>query len=82
VHPVTVSCGQEAFFEGHAHAFAMLGGVPYGKVRYDNLRSVAVPDRAAQDAVSAGSGWLRSPALLAGVVERRLSSRARDPGSG
>lgn len=39
VHRVTVSCGQEAFFEGHAHAFAMLGGVPYGKVRYDNLRS-------------------------------------------
>jgi transposase len=39
VHRVTVSCGQEAFFEGHAHAFAMLGGVPCGKVRYDNLRS-------------------------------------------
>ncbi|HEY2129713.1 MAG TPA: IS21 family transposase [Streptosporangiaceae bacterium] len=39
VHRVTVSCGQEAFFEGHAHAFALLGGVPCGKVRYDNLRS-------------------------------------------
>jgi transposase len=39
VHRVTVSCGQEAFFEGHAHAFGMLGGVPCGKVRYDNLLS-------------------------------------------
>jgi transposase len=39
VHRVTMSCGQEAFFEGHVHAFAMLGGVPCGKVRYDNLRS-------------------------------------------
>jgi transposase len=39
VHRVTVSCGQEAFFEGHAHAFGVLGGVPCGKVRYDNLRS-------------------------------------------
>ena len=39
VHRVTVSCGQEAFFEGHAHAFALLGGVPCGQVRYDNLRS-------------------------------------------
>jgi transposase len=39
VHRVTVSCGQEAFFEGHAHAFGLLGGVPCGQVRYDNLRS-------------------------------------------
>ena len=33
---------------------------------------------AGQDAVGAGSGWLRSPALLARVVEQRLSSRARE----
>ena len=39
MHRVTMSCGQEAFFEGHVHAFTMLGGVPCGKVRYDNLRS-------------------------------------------
>lgn len=25
VHRVTISCGQEAFFEGHVHAFAMRG---------------------------------------------------------
>jgi hypothetical protein len=31
--------GQEAFIEGHLHAFAVLGGVPAGKIRYDNLRS-------------------------------------------
>jgi transposase len=39
VHRVFASCGQEAFFEGHVHAFSVLGGVPTGKVRYDNLRS-------------------------------------------
>lgn len=39
VHRVSASCGQEAFFEGHVHAFGVLGGVPTGKVRYDNLTS-------------------------------------------
>lgn len=39
VHRVSASCGQEAFFEGHVHAFSVLGGVPTGKVRYDNLSS-------------------------------------------
>ncbi len=42
VHRVFASCGQEAFLEGHVHALSVLGGVPTGKVRYDNLRS-AVP---------------------------------------
>ncbi|WP_037827303.1 IS21 family transposase, partial [Streptomyces sp. NRRL B-1347] len=37
VHRVFASGGQEAFFEGHVHAFSVLGGVPTGKVRYDNL---------------------------------------------
>ncbi|MFJ2829305.1 hypothetical protein ACIPC1_17345 [Streptomyces sp. NPDC087263] len=39
VHHVSASQGQEAFFEGHVHAFQVLGGVPRGKVRYDNLTS-------------------------------------------
>ena len=39
VHRVSLSGGQEAFFEGHEHAFRVLGGVPRGKVRYDNLKS-------------------------------------------
>lgn len=39
VHRISVSEGQEAFFEGHVHAFNVLGGVPAGKVRYDNLTS-------------------------------------------
>jgi transposase len=38
VHRISVSCGQEAFFEGHAHALAVLGGVP-GRVRYDNFKA-------------------------------------------
>ncbi|MGW3653538.1 IS21 family transposase [Streptomyces sp. NPDC000878] len=39
VHRVSASCGQEAFFEGHVHALDVLGGVPRGKVRYDNLKA-------------------------------------------
>jgi transposase len=36
-HRVFATCGQEAFLEGHVHAFSVLGGVPAGQVRYDNL---------------------------------------------
>lgn len=39
VHRVFLSAGQEAFFEGHAHALSVLGGVPFGRIRYDNLKS-------------------------------------------
>lgn len=37
VHRVTVSNGQEAFLEGHEYAFNIIGGVPVGQIRYDNL---------------------------------------------
>lgn len=30
---------QKALFEGHEHAFRVLGGIPVGKIRYDNLKS-------------------------------------------
>ncbi|MGA5305911.1 IS21 family transposase [Nucisporomicrobium flavum] len=39
VHHVFASQGQEAFIEGHLRAFDLLGGLPTGKIRYDNLRS-------------------------------------------
>lgn len=39
VHRISASAGQEAFFEGHAHAFRALGGVPRGQIRYDNLKA-------------------------------------------
>jgi transposase len=39
VHRVSLSGGQEAFFEGHEHAFRVLGGMPSGKIRYDNLKA-------------------------------------------
>lgn len=38
-HRISASAGQEAFFEGHTHAFRALGGVPTGKIRYDNLKA-------------------------------------------
>ncbi|WP_172387685.1 IS21 family transposase [Streptomyces sp. MNP-20] len=37
VHRISMSCGQQAFLEGHVHALSVLGGVPTGQVRYDNL---------------------------------------------
>jgi transposase len=37
VHRISRSQGQQAFFEGHVHALNVLGGVPAGQVRYDNL---------------------------------------------
>jgi transposase len=39
VHRIFASGGQEAFFEGHEHAFRVLGGVPRGQIRYDNLKA-------------------------------------------
>jgi hypothetical protein len=36
---IFASGGTEAFLEGHVHAFTALGGVPTGKIRYDNLRA-------------------------------------------
>lgn len=39
VHRISASAGQEAFFEGHVHAFRTLDGVPAGKIRYDNLKA-------------------------------------------
>lgn len=38
VHRCYASQGQEAFFEGHVAAFDILGGVPCGLIRYDNLK--------------------------------------------
>jgi transposase len=39
VHRVFRTQGQEAFLEGHEYAFDRIGGVPYGQIRYDNLKS-------------------------------------------
>ncbi|MFE0358790.1 IS21 family transposase [Streptomyces nigra] len=39
VHRVFATAGQEAFFEGHVHAFRVLGGIPRRHIRYDNLRA-------------------------------------------
>jgi len=40
VHRVFASGGQEAFYWGHEHAFRVLGGVPFGKIRYDGAADV------------------------------------------
>lgn len=38
VHRVFASQSQEAFMQGHADAFRVLGGVPTRHIRYDNLK--------------------------------------------
>jgi transposase len=38
VHRVFASQSQEAFMQGHAEAFRVLGGVPTRHIRYDNLK--------------------------------------------
>ncbi|GAA1596372.1 hypothetical protein [Actinoplanes couchii] len=45
VHRIFASGGTEAFLEGHVHAFTTLGGVPTGKIRYDNLRAAVAQGR-------------------------------------
>ncbi len=37
------SQGQEAFIEGHLHAFGVFGGLPTVKILYDDLRSAVTP---------------------------------------
>ena len=38
-HRAFLTQGQEAFLEGHVHAFDRFGGIPLDKIRYDNLNS-------------------------------------------
>ena len=39
VHRAFATQGQEAFLEGHVHAFEVFGGVPRVHIRYDNLKA-------------------------------------------
>jgi hypothetical protein len=53
VHRVFATCGQEAFLEGHVHAFAVLGGVE-GEVGYFRRNYlVPVPEVASLDELNA-----------------------------
>jgi hypothetical protein len=42
VHIAYGNESQESFLDGHVKAFAALGGVPTGMIRYDNLRAAVV----------------------------------------
>ncbi len=42
VHVAYANQAQESFLDGHVRAFAVLGGVPTGMIRYDNLRPAVV----------------------------------------
>lgn len=42
VHVAYANQAQESFLDGHVRAFAVLGGVPTGMIRYDNLRPAVI----------------------------------------
>jgi transposase len=42
VHRSSPPAGPRRSLRGHVHAFTTLGGVPTGKIRYDNLRAAVV----------------------------------------
>jgi len=42
VHVAYANQAQESFLDGHVHAFARLGGVPTGMIRYDNLKTAVI----------------------------------------
>ncbi|MBR7828150.1 IS21 family transposase, partial [Actinospica sp. MGRD01-02] len=42
IHRAYPSSSQEVFLDAHAHAFRVLGGVPAGQIRYDNLTPAVV----------------------------------------
>jgi transposase len=42
VHVAYANQAQESFLDGHVRAFAALGGVPTGMIRYDNLRPAVI----------------------------------------
>ena len=91
VHRVVRHAGQEAFLEGHVHAFTELGGVPAGQIRYDNLKAAVArvsvrpqPDRVRHGGSRSGrtTGSTRSTASPASTARtRRAASRARAAGS-
>jgi hypothetical protein len=91
VHRVSLSGEQEAFFEGHEHAFRILGGVPSGKIRYDNLKAAVAQvigfsrSRVEADRWTAfRSHWARmlsTASWASPAPTRKAASRGRSAGS-
>jgi transposase len=42
IHVAYANQAQESFLDGHVRAFAALGGVPAGMIRYDNLKTAVI----------------------------------------
>jgi transposase len=76
VHKVFATCGQEAFLEGHVHAFTALGGVPAGQVRYDNLTA------AVRKVLLRGRARVENPRWTAFRSHFRFEAFYCEPGQG
>lgn len=76
VHRVSLSAGQEAFLEGHEHAFSVLGGVPFGRIRYDNLKSaVSAVLGLSRHRVETSAGWRFAPTTVLRLSTASPASR-------
>lgn len=58
VHVAYANQSQESFLDGHVQAFQRLGGVPIGKIRYDNLKPAVIR-------VALGRERLENPRFIA-----------------
>lgn len=74
---VFASGGQEAFLEGHVHAFTQLGGVPHGKIRYDNLKPAVAKVLGLGRPEPNLSAGPRSPATTASTTRSTASPASR-----
>ncbi|MEV0569514.1 hypothetical protein [Dactylosporangium sp. NPDC050588] len=80
VHRIFISGGQDAFLEGHVHAFTTLGGVPTGKIvlgfaqqRVETARWTAFRSHFGAEA------WYCQPGLQ-GAAPQASSPRSTTPG--
>jgi transposase len=90
VHVAYANQTQESFLDGHVRAFAALGGIPVGMIRYDNLRPAVIRVALGRDgsSIPGSSRCARTTATTRSSAPRasrarmrRAESRARSAGS-
>jgi len=81
VHVAYANQAQESFLDGHVHAFGVLGGVPTGKVRYDNLKPAVIRVLLGRDRLE-NERFIALRSHYGGRLGGRPRGRARKRGSG
>jgi hypothetical protein len=78
LHRVSLSGGQEAFFEGHEHAFRVQRGLPPGRIRYDNLKAAVAQVTGLGGCGSRSTGGQRS-APTGETIDNTDQAEAHEP---